>query len=373
MTVRPRPHLADLPPVVHGGITDAELAALGLDPADVLDFSASTNPLGPSRAAAVGARAAAWDRYPDDGATALRLELARRNGVDPDAVVVGNGAAELVWLVALAFLEPGDRALVVGPTFGEYARAARLVGGHVDDHRARPEDGFAVDPAVVAARARAARSRVLFLCDPNNPTGTLLPPGAIAALADAVPDALLVVDESYRPFADDPPDLRPLLGRGNVLLLRSLTKDHGLAGLRLGYTLAPPPVRAALERVRPPWSVNAVAQAAGLAALRDEAHLARARAEVRRTRAFLSSALAAHGLRVLPAAANFLLVEVGDGAALRAALLRRGVCVRDCASFGLPGHVRIGLRPVPDCERLVAAVAELAAGGALGKAGAVHA
>jgi histidinol-phosphate aminotransferase len=376
MTPHPRAHLAELAPVHHGGVSDAELAELGLRRDEVIDFSTSTNPLGPSPAAVAAARAAVWTHYPDDRAAALRRALATAAGVAEDEVVVANGSAELIWLLALAFLDPGEAAVVVGPTFGEYARAVRIVGGVVQEYRARPEEGFAVDVAAVAERARTVTARLVFLCNPNNPTGVLLPSPAVAALARAARDTLIVVDEAYMPFVDEPPPGHPsatsvalgtpppapLLALGNVVLLRSLTKDCAMPGLRLGYALAPAPVADALDRVRPAWSVNAVAQAAGLAAIGDAAHLARARDEVRRAHAYLTRALGALGLSVLPSAANFVLVEVGDAAATRAALLRHRVVVRDCTSFGLPRHVRIGLRTVPECERLVAAFAAYRAG-----------
>lgn len=362
MTIRPSARLAGLAPVVHGSIADAELAQLGIARGDVIDFSVNANPYGPSPTAIAAAAAAPWARYPDDVAADLRRELAARAGTAASQVVVGNGSVELLWLLALAFVDAGDAALVVGPTFGEYARAVRVAGGAVHELRTDPDDGFAVRVPAVAAAARALPARVVFVCNPNNPTGTLLPVTALRELAGSLPASLVVVDEAYCQFVDDPPSTPGLLALGNVVLVRSLTKDYALTGLRLGYALAPAPIRAALDAVRPPWSVNAVAQAAGLAAVRDDAHLRRARAEVRRARSYLSSALAGLGLRVLPAMANFLLVEVGDGAAVRSSLLRRGICVRDCASFGLPGYVRIGLRTVPECQRLVEAFADLVGG-----------
>lgn len=353
MTVPPRSHLSAISPVLHGSISDHELAALGLARSEVIDFSLSANPLGPSPAAVEAARAATLEIYPDDASLALRRALARRDAVSVTQVILGNGSAELIWLVVLTFLDPGAPAVVVGPTFGEYARAVRIGGGAVYEHRADAASGFAVDPDAVVALGRSTRARLLFLCNPNNPTGRLLPVDALHHIAANLPDTLLVVDEAYRQLADEPPATVPLLDSGNVLLLRSLTKDYALPGLRLGYALASEDVRAALDKVRPPWNVNAVAQAAGLAALRDEIHLERARAEIRRARAYLLAEFAALGFPVIPAAANFLLVEVGDGATARAALLRHGICVRDCASFGLPAHVRVGLRALPECRRLV--------------------
>lgn len=359
MAVRIRDHLTRLPPVPHGSISDSELASLGLPREDILDLSASTNPLGPSPAALAAARSAVWAHYPDDRASRLRRELAVRHDVDEETVVIGNGSSELIWLIALAVLDPGDVAVIVGPTFGEYARATRVAGGDIVEDRADPATSFVVDVTRTAALAREVKARLIFVCNPNNPTGFLLSTAELEALARAAPDALLVVDEAYRPFVEDPPLSRVLLDCGNVLLLRSLTKDCALAGLRLGYALAPPEVAATLDAARPPWSVNAVAQAAGLAAIQDEGHLARARDEVRRARAFLTAALGELGFPVIPSTANFILVRAGDAPAVRAQLLTHRVCVRDCTSFGLPEYVRIGIPRLADCERVASAFAAI--------------
>lgn len=358
--VQPRPELRALEPCPHGSVSDAELAAASLERADVLDFSASCNPLGPSprvREALTSADALARvGRYPDDAALALREALTEATGLAAERVLLGNGSAELLWLVALAYVRPGDRALILGPTFGEYARACRVMGGELDWLVTRAEDDFRPDVDAVVERVRTSRPRLVFVCNPNNPTGTYLGPDEIGALVEAGPDTLFVVDEAYRGFVADPWPSEHLAASENVVLLRSLTKDHALAGLRLGYAAAASSAIDSLRAVRPPWSVNALAQVAGLAALSDPAHLAAARAEVHAAKRYLVDALVAAGIRVLPGAANFVLVEVGDARAFRAALLRWGCCVRDCASFGLPAFVRIGVRTRAECERLVGAI-----------------
>ena len=367
----PRPEVAGIAAVPHGAIGDAELAALGLTYADVIDFSVNSNPLGPSPAVRRALASVDPSRYPDDDCRELRGLLAARAGVEPDAVIVGNGSSELLWLVALGWLRPGDSLLALVPTFGEYDRAARLMGTRIDPVRADAGRDFRPDLDAVAAAIRATRPRVVYLGNPNNPTGTYLEPAAVRALAAAAPDTLFVVDEAYLAFvAGDAAELaRPLWGAavggeaGNVLLLRSLTKDYALAGLRLGYALAAPAVIGALRTVQPPWSVSAAAQAAGLAAIGDEAHLRAARAEVERARAVVEAGLGRLGLRVVPSACNFVLVAVGDARAARAALLRRRCVVRDCTSFGLPGHIRVGLRTGAECAVLVAACAEAIAAG----------
>jgi histidinol-phosphate aminotransferase len=344
--------------VVHGGLDTAELERLGVRPDGVADFSVSTNPLGPSPVALAAARAADPGRYPDRGCLALRRALAADLAVDPDCILVANGSAELIWLLALAYLRPGDSAFILEPTFGEYRAASRLLGADVSEWRASPGDHFRIDvDAVVDALHRFA-PRLAFFCNPNNPTGAWLTQPELRLLLDALSDGLLVVDEAYLDLAGRDSPARPLLERDNLVVVRSMTKDYGLPGLRLGYALAAPSGIRALAAAQPPWSVNAAAQAAGLAALADSAHVAAGRRAAAEARAYLTPRLEALGYRCLPSVANFWLVEVGDATALRRRLLERGILVRDCTSFGLPGFIRLAARPIEECERLVAALTE---------------
>ena len=369
MPVQPKPHLAALSRATHGGVTASELRELGLDARDVLDFSVNTNPFGPAPRALRAVREADVSRYPDPEAQDLRGALAEALEAPVDCVLPGNGSVELVWLTALAYLSPGDSALVIGPTFGEYEAAARAAGGQVLHSTALPARRFAPDMEEVASILSEKGPRVVFLCNPNNPTGTFLAPKRVRALASAHPDALFVVDEAYLPFMESGADLspQPPLHLGlpdNLIVLRSMTKDCAIPGLRLGYAIAPEHIIAALRAVQPPWSVNALAQAAGLAALEDGEHLRRSMGAIAEAKAYLTDALAGLGLDVLPSSTNFFLLRVENGAdltpaAFREELLREGCCVRDCASFGLPDYVRIGVRTLPECERLVGAVAKV--------------
>ena len=336
----------------HGAIDHAELRALGLDPARVLDFSANINPYGPSPRVREALAAVDVARYPDRHALDLRDALAAHHALEPDHILVGNGTAELIWLVALAFLRPGDTALVLGPTFGEYARAARIARGRVVEWRARPEDHFAYRPDEIAAVLSTTAPRLCFLCSPNNPTGQICPPDALAAWADAHPNTLFVVDEAYINFV---PDLESALAlkRENILVLRSMTKDYALAGLRLGYAVGPRPLVDALRRVQPPWSVNAAAQAAGLAALSDPDHLRTTVAATLAEKDIFVRRLRDLGLNVLPSRTHFFLVEVGDAKAFRSTLLTRGILVRDCTSFGLPSYVRLSTRRPEENQSLI--------------------
>jgi L-threonine-O-3-phosphate decarboxylase len=355
---QPRREVLDLPPAVHGSLDVGELQALGLRPEDVLDFSANLNPYGPSAAICEAAAKAPLDRYPDRECLELRAALAESLGVSPGRILPGNGVSELIWLAALAFIRPGSRVLVLGPTFCEYTRAAGLLGGSVAAWRAREETGFVVDTAEIANCLESLRPQLVFVCNPNNPTGAVLPPEALAAWARRHPRTLFVVDEAYLPFAAGLGNALAFAGE-NVLVLRSMTKDFGLAGLRLGYAVGDERTIGSLRQVQPPWSVNAPAQAAGTAALRDPAGRQRSLEQLAQAKVELEAELAGLGLAPVPSATHFFLVRAGDGAAFRQALLRHGVLVRDCASFGLPAHVRIAARRPEENERLLAAIREV--------------
>ena len=380
---RPRPDLARLRPCPHGAIGPAELAARGVGFASIIDFSVSSNPLGPSprvaEAIATACARGAIDRYPDDDAGELRRALAARASLSVEHVLVGNGSSELIWLVALAYLRPGDQSLILGPAFGEYARACQVMGTAAIALDAAPKDGteprfqpgFRVDVSDAARLLAEARPRLAFVGSPNNPTGAYLTRAELIALLAASPSTLFVVDEAYRAFVEYAWQTTDLLAtHPNLLLLRSLTKDYALAGLRLGYVAGSTEIINALRAVRPPWSVNALAQVAGLAALGDEEHLARSRAEVFAAKAELVAGLTSLGYLVHGGAANFVLVNVASvglaresgasaASAFREALLARGCCVRDCGSFGLPDYIRIGVRARADCARLLAKMRQL--------------
>ncbi len=348
-----------LPPSVHGGFDYAELGRLGLGPDDVLDFSVNSNPFGPPPGVREVWAHVALDRYPDRACLALRAALTERNACPMAQVWVGNGTSELIWLLGLAYLRPGDSVVVVGPTYGEYAVAGKLMQARVETFAARQEDGFRPTVGALEPVLRDARPRLTFLCNPNNPTGVYLQRATVETLVAANPDGLLVLDEAYAAFVADRWDATPLLETGRVAVLRSMTKDYALAGLRLGYLLACAGIVEAVRRVQPPWSVNAVAQAAGLAALRSGTYRQDTLAETRQAALELRQALLVLGLRVRPSDTHFSLVQVGDASRTRADLLRRGILVRDCTSFGLPAFVRVATRRPGENRRLIAAWRDL--------------
>jgi histidinol-phosphate aminotransferase len=348
-----------VPPTHHGAYDYVELERLGLDPEELVDFSVNSNPYGPPPAVSAALADVPLDRYPDRECLALRRALAEQLSVAAERIVVGNGTAELLWLIANAFVRRDDRVLIVGPTFGEYGRMASLAGADLQRWRARVEDGFAVHADPVAKMIARLHPRIFFLCNPNNPTGAVVPGEVIAHWAGSSPDMLLVVDEAYLHFA---PGLSSAieLNATNVLVLRSMTKDYALAGLRLGYAVGPEAIIGAIARVRPPWNVNAMAQAAGVAALTDHGYLQRTMGQLLCARDELLSALRAAGARPVPSAVHFFLLDVGDAGACRRALLPYRILVRNCSSFGLPAHIRIATRTPDENALLLGALSEVA-------------
>jgi histidinol-phosphate/aromatic aminotransferase/cobyric acid decarboxylase-like protein len=351
------------PPREHGGVLTEELARLGLLAEEVIDFSVNVNPYGPSPAVLAAARSAAIDRYPDPTASELRREIARRHAVPPEAVVVGNGAADLLWTLARVLGRAQEGVLVVEPTFAEFRSAAVTVGAEVIDWRASASSGFAVDMLEIERLVQRSGARVLYLCSPGTPTGSYVPVDEVAALASRMPRLTVVLDQSFLTMSEHHREAQAP-GPPNVVRVRSLTKDHAIPGLRLGYLLAAPALARRIETTRPPWTTSAVAQAAGLAALREDAFIDGCRDRLLADRRALAGELGAMGLRPLPSCTGFLAVPVDDGQEVRARLLARRILVRSCASFGLPRYIRIAARPEPDRDKLHSALMVALAGGA---------
>ena len=349
--------------VVHGGLKAAEVRSLGLLAEQVLDFSASINPLGTSARVRNAISDVDVSAYPDPDCLLLRESLAARLDVEIDRVMIGNGCTELIHLLAQAWLRPGDMCLIFSPTFSEYEVAAVRSGARVQVVRAAGEDGFSWSVEAAGHLLRRTRPKVAFLCNPNNPTGSYSSPDEVGRLQSVLAgEGLLVLDNSYGALADTIWDFVPLLRTGSIAILRSMTKDHALAGLRLGYLLADPPVVRATRQLQPAWSVNALAQSAGLAALDDERHIVAARKTISEAKQYLYRELGRLGVPFISSAANFMLVRVGDACGVRSALMARGLAVRDCTSFGMPEWIRISVRRSEECRRLVRALGEVLVG-----------
>jgi histidinol-phosphate aminotransferase len=295
--------------------------------------------------------------YPDGGSTALRDALAQRLGLAADQVLVGNGADELLAMIAWAVVDPGDEVVMSHPSFEPYATSAVLAGGVP---QLSPLRGYDTDLDDMRRRV-TSRTKAVVLCSPHNPATTIVRERALLRFLDdlGADSPLVVLDEAYRDFCDDPeyPDGARLLARyPRLLVLRTFSKIAGLAGLRVGYALGAAETIDRLNRVRAPFNVNRLGQVAALAALDDPEHWERTRAHVLTERAFVSAALARRGFTFPPSQANFLLLRVGDAAGARQRLLEGGILVRDGAGVGFPGHLRIALGLRDTNERLLALV-----------------
>jgi threonine-phosphate decarboxylase len=347
------------PGIAHGALDHAELAARGLRPEALLDFSSNLNPFGPPPGVRAALAALDPGPYPDRSCLRLREALAARHGCAIEHMLVGNGSNELIHLVARALLRAGDMSLAIGPTFGEYAHASRLAGARAAEWRACAGERFAVEPTAVLEAIERLRPRLTWLCAPNNPTGADLPPAQLQEIpaACAAVDGLLVVDRTYGAFLRDGPQRNRILSYSgpNLLELHSFTKSYALAGLRLGYLLGDADTIARVGAYQPTWSVSSAAQAAGLAALADAGFLADTLPRLWVASDALCDGLQRLGLTVWRAALPFMLARAGNGAATRAALLERGCVVRDCASFGLPEWVRVAPRCPDENDRLLRA------------------
>jgi histidinol-phosphate aminotransferase len=330
-------------------------------------LASNENALGASPRAIEAAKAAAerMHFYPEGGAVVLTDALARRLGIDPSQLVIGNGSNELIELLVRIFAGPGDEIVMSADAFLIYSIVATAVGATAVKVPAR---AYVHDTDAMAA-AVGPRTKIVFLANPNNPTGTIFDRDAWGRFLAKVPhDVVVVVDEAYVEFVDDPaaPDVLADLDRHpGLCVLRTFSKAYGLAGLRVGYAIASEEIAGAMARLRQPFNVNALAQAAAIAALEDEEHLERSRALVVEARGYFADALGAAGFEWVPSQANFVLVDVGDGDRVTESMLRRGVIVRPMRAYGMPSKIRITFGTEDEnrrcVEALVAAAGEVAA------------
>lgn len=325
----------------HGDTSAAELRALGVDPARVLDLSVNVSPFGPSPRVLEAIRAADVVAYPDRQATDARRALGSALDVDPASVLLGNGAAELIWCALRALARPGDRLLIAGPTFSEAEAAARAHGVDVVEVRARAEDGFAPAAAALSLAVAQRQPALAYLCHPNNPTGQALPQRELHALIASHPATTFLVDQAFLSLSERHAEAAQRLP-DNAVTLRSLTKDHALAGLRVAYALGTPDLLARMAAQRPPWSVSSLALAAACAAATEDDHVAHVRTRWLAQRHDLEQRLTESAIPFVPSLTVFGLVRVGDAETVRAHLLREAaILVRSGTSFGLPEYIRV--------------------------------
>lgn len=329
MALQVHPDIQSLSPYVPGKPIDELQRELGLT--RVVKLASNENPLGPSPKA-VAALAGGYDtlhRYPDGGGYRLRQAIAERWKVSIDQVILGNGSDEILGLLARAFLAPGDEAVMADHTFVIYKMEVTAAHGKAV---VVPLVNWAHDLDAMAG-AVTPRTRLLFICNPNNPTGTMVPAAAVGRLMAAVPkDVIVVLDEAYFEYVRDPrfPDAISYVKEGrNAIVLRTFSKIYGLAGLRIGYGVSTPEINSVLNRVRPPFNANSLAQRAALAALGDDEHVAKSRAVNAAGMEQVGQGLQTLGFAPIPSEANFLYFDVKrDGRKVFDALLREGIIVR---------------------------------------------
>jgi histidinol-phosphate aminotransferase len=345
-------------PYVPGKPIDELAREYGLSEESIIKLASNENPRGPSpkvRAAIVSA-AADITRYPDGNGFALKTALAARLGVAHEQIVLGNGSNDVLELAAQAFLRPGDAAVYSRHAFAVYPLAVQARGATGIEVPAR-DYGHDLD----AMRAAITpRTRIVFLANPNNPTGTWLSSGAVKAFLAAVPrEVLVVLDEAYDEYleaAHRSASASWLGEHANLIVSRTFSKAYGLAGLRIGYGLMDAAVAGLLNGVRQPFNVNSVAQAAALAALADVDYVAESAALNRAGLRELGAALDAMGIGYVASHGNFLLIHVGDAAAVYTHLLRQGVIVRPVANYGLPEHLRVTVGLPAENQRFLSAL-----------------
>lgn len=353
--IAPREEVCAVPIAEHGGRHGLEQN--GACRSDQLDFSVCLNAFGPARAVAEAIRAAPVAEYPDPRSVRARRVVAERWRVPTSSIVVGAGSAELIQAVCFAYIRPGDVVLVVEPAFAEYRRAAALCGADVVGVHLQADD----DPSTVIREIRQRRPRLVFVASPVNPTGIAIDRETLRVVADACAevDGLLVLDQAYDAFSVEPLGTPALRDHEAVLHLRSSTKEHALAGVRVAVGVGPEPIIESVERVRVPWATSAAAQAALIATFDDEAqaHASATINQLRTEAARVAAAMNVLGTDVSRSATHYMLIGCPCAAELRDHLASaHGILVRDCTSFGFPGHVRVASRLPSENDRLIHAL-----------------
>jgi len=353
------PGVRGLTPYVPGKPVEELERELGVTHA--IKLASNENPLGPSPKALAAARKALPEvaRYPDGGGFALKRALAARLKVEPGQITLGNGSSDVIEFAARIFVAPGDEVVFSQHAFAMYPILTQAIGGRAVEVPAR-DWGHDLE---AMGRAVTAKTRLTFLTNPNNPTGTWFDRASLMRFLRAIPPQVIVVlDEAYFEYADhlEYPDGLTLLGEfPNLIVARTFSKVYGLAGLRVGYSVSSTTIADLLNRIRPPFNVNSLAMVAAEAALADDDHLRRTVRLNHDGMRQLTDGFRKLGLSHIPSAGNFVCVEVGDAACVNDALLRQGVIVRPIANYGMPRHLRVTVGLPEENERFLKALGKV--------------
>jgi histidinol-phosphate aminotransferase len=347
------PYLKNLPVYQPGRPIEEVARELGLPVDSIIKVASNENPFGPSPLAQAALQKAipGINLYPDGNAFYLKQKLASKLGVEPANLVLGNGSNEIIEFVGHALLGPDTSVVVSQYCFAIYPIVAKMFGANVVTV---PAKNYGHDlPAML--RAITDRTRIVFVANPNNPTGTLVPREDLIKFVNEVPDdVLLVLDEAYIEFLDDAVDLIPLIrlgARKNLILMRTFSKIYGLAGLRIGYGIADIALVSALEKIRQPFNANLLAQTAALAALDDDEHVNKTRANNFQGLEYFGKSFRNLKLEYVPSFANFILVRVGEGQKVFEAMQKLGVIARPMGGYQLPEWLRISIGTRAENER----------------------
>jgi histidinol-phosphate aminotransferase len=353
------PSLADVPVYVPGRPIEEVAREIGLDPEKIIKLASNENPLGPSPAAVKAMKQVLEQLhlYPDGNAFHLKSRLAEKLGLSSANLILGNGSNEIIEFVGHALIGQGTDVVVSQYCFAVYPIVTKLLGGNLI---VVPAKNYGHDLEAMLA-AITPKTRIVFVANPNNPTGTLIPNEDVLNFIRKVPaHVVIAMDEAYLEFLEKPLDLLPMIRSGsqqNLLLMRTFSKIFGLAGLRLGYGIAHPEMIAGLEKVRQPFNINSIAQAGALAALDDAEHIAKTRANNLAGLNYLISEFIRLGLEFLPSSANFILLKTGKGQATFEALQKKGVIVRPLAGYQMSEWIRISIGTPAENERFIKTLA----------------
>ena len=355
MSLPINPTLKDLPVYQPGRPIEEVARELGMPARDIIKLASNENPLGPSPAAlnAMQHVLSNINLYPDGNAFYLKHKLAEKLSVQPSNLILGNGSNEIIEFVGHAFMQSGVDVVVSQYCFAIYPLTAKLFGANLITVPAK-NHGHDL-PAML--KAVTPQTRVVFVANPNNPTGTAVSKQELVEFANQIPEnVLLVIDEAYIEFLGDPADFIPEIRRGqkaNLLLMRTFSKIFGLAGLRLGYGIGTPDLITALEKIRQPFNINSIAQAGALAALDDADHMRRTRENNATGLKLYEDAFKDLALEFVPSAGNFILVHVGEGQRIFEALQKLGVIVRPMGGYQLPEWIRISVGTPEENQRCI--------------------
>jgi histidinol-phosphate aminotransferase len=353
------PQLRDIVVYEPGKPIEETARELDVDPSEIVKLASNENPLGPSPKAikAMRCELESAQLYPDGAGFYLRNALAEKLGFARESIILGNGSNEIIEFLGHAFIKPTDEVVTTRYAFIAYKLTTQLFGARVVE-TATPN--FAQDLDAVL-NAITSKTKIIFIANPNNPTGALIPQDKIDNFVSRVPENIVTVfDEAYVEFLDNPPEtLKFIRENKNVVVLRTFSKIHGLASLRVGYGIARPELIEILQKVREPFNVNGLGQIAALAALSDVEHQRETKRVVDLGRSYLEKEFREMKLEFVPAAANFVMVKVGDGASVFKKLLALKVIVRPINNYGLPEWVRITVGTMEQNEKCIAALKDV--------------